>query len=117
MLEPADNNGGTTITRAITPIDESYSTSFEYNAGGIRTKKIWYNPITDATTTTEYKLSGTTILSETTTGAYNRTIRYIYTNNEQHSLQNGRIQYNPTYIPNDFLQSICIYASDDKNFG
>jgi len=112
VLEPADNNGGTIITRAITPIDESYSTSFEYNADGIRTKKIWYNPITDATTTTEYKLSGTTILSETTTGAYTRTIRYIYTNNELVGFEyNGNAYY---YRKNLFGDIVEIYDSSNN---
>ena len=112
VLEPADNNGGTIITRAITPIDESYSTSFEYNAGGIRTKKNWFNPITDVTTTTEYKLSGTTILSETTTGAYNRTIRYIYTNNELVGFEyNGNPYY---YRKNLFGDIVEVYNSENN---
>jgi len=112
VLEPADNNGGTIITRAITPIDESYSTSFEYNADGIRTKKIWCNPITDATTTTEYKLSGTTILSETTTGAYTRTIRYIYTNNELVGFEyNGNAYY---YRKNLFGDIVEVYDSENN---
>jgi len=62
--------------------------------------------------TTEYKLSGTTILSETTTGAYNRTIRYIYTNNELIGFEyNGNAYY---YRKNLFGDIVEIYDSSNN---
>jgi len=111
------NDDNTTITRAVDlPLTPPCYTSFEYNASGIRTKKVHYDSILNKTTTTEYMLDGATVLGEKiTSGSEVKYVYYVYNSGELVGMEYDGVPY--YYRKNALGDIVEIYNASNTLVG